>query len=80
MKLLIENWRKFLTENQGEYIGTIDDVGSDLYRITKRYASYGDNLEMFRKGTGVIKSSDRSADDGIIYKNLDYQLRKGLNI
>ena len=45
MKLLLENWRKFLTENQGEYIGTIDDVGSDLYRITKRYASYGDNLE-----------------------------------
>ncbi len=114
MKLLLENWRKFLTEeevlvekcwdgykqagmkkkgtrmvpncvpiggakneameiaeNQGEYIGTIDDVGSDLYRITKRYASYGDNLEMFRNGTGVIKSSDRSADDGIVYKNSD---------
>ena len=71
MKLLIENWRKFLTENQGEYIGTIDDVGSDLYRITKRYTSYGDNLKMFKNGTGVIKSSDRSADDGIIYKNSD---------
>jgi|TARA_R110000772_G_scaffold242667_1_gene355303 hypothetical protein len=71
MKLLLENWRKFLTEEQGEWIGTIDDLGSDLYRITKRYTDYGDNLEMFKKGTGIVKSSDRSADDDEPYLNSD---------
>ena len=60
-----------INENQDEYIGTIYDDYPDHNRTTKRYASYGDNLEMFRNGTVVIKSSDRSADDGIIYKNSD---------
>ena len=71
MKLLIENWRKFLTEEQGEYIGTIDDVGRDLYRISKRYGDKGDNYERFQKGTKVIRSRDRSADDGEAYLNSD---------
>ena len=79
MKLLIENWRKFLTEqtdedyeNHGKWIGTIDDIGSDLYRITRRYADHGDNLEMFKKGTGAILSSAGPADDSEkIYKNID---------
>ena len=71
MKLLIENWRKFLTEEQGQYIGTIDDVGSHLYRISKRYGDKGDNLERFQKGTKVIRSRDRSADDNEPYLNSD---------
>jgi len=71
MKLLFENWRRFLIEQQGAYIGTIDDVGSDLYRITKRYTDYGDNLELFRNGKGIIKSSDKSADDNEPYLNSD---------
>lgn len=71
MKLLIENWRKFLTEEQGEYIGTIDDVGRDLYRISKRYGDKGDNYERFQKGTKVIRSRDRSADDDEPYLNSD---------
>jgi hypothetical protein len=71
MKLLLENWRKFLTEEQGIWIGSIDDVGSDLYRISKRYGDKGDNLERFRKGTKVIRSRDRSADDGTPYLNSD---------
>jgi len=71
MKLLIENWRKFLTENQGEYIGTIDDVGSDLYRISKRYGDKGDNYERFRAGTKVIRSRNTSADDQQPYLNSD---------
>ena len=56
MELIIENWRKFLTEEQGQYIGTIDDVGRDLYRISKRYGDKGDNYERFQKGTKVIRS------------------------
>ena len=71
MKLLIENWRKFLTEEQGQYIGTIDDVGRDLYRISKRYGDKGDNYERFQKGTKVIRSRDRSADDDEAYLNSD---------
>jgi len=71
MKLLIENWRKFLTEEQGQYIGTIDDVGRDLYRISKRYGDKGDNYERFQKGTKVIRSRDRSADDDKPYLNSD---------
>ena len=75
MKILLENWRQYLKEQAdvpggpGDAIGTIRDVGSDLYRISKRYASYGDNLEMIRGDTGMIKSSDRSADDDVIYTN-----------
>jgi|TARA_R100001480_G_scaffold147059_2_gene145875 hypothetical protein len=71
MKLLLENWKRFLTEQQGEYIGTIDDVGSDLYRISKRYGDKGDNLERFRAGTKVIRSRNTSADDQQPYLNSD---------
>jgi hypothetical protein len=71
LELILENWRKFLTEEQGEYIGTIDDVGRDLYRISKRYGDKGDNYERFQKGTKVIRSRDRSADDNEPYLNSD---------
>lgn len=69
MKLLIENWRRFLTENQGEYIGTINDIGSSLFRLSKRYGDKGDNLERFKNGEKLIRSRDKAEDREDYYRN-----------
>jgi len=71
MKRLFENWRRFVKENQGKHIGTIRRVGSDLYRISKRYGNSGDNLERFKAGDKIIRSRESSADDNLPYLNSD---------
>jgi hypothetical protein len=57
MKLITENWRKFLVEEelQGSYIGTIDDLSRTLYRISKH--------------SGTARSSDKPFDRDFKYKN-----------
>ncbi len=74
MELILENWRKFLTEEQGQYIGTIDDVGSNLYRLSKRYGAKGDNLERFKNGSKSIRSRDKSEDRDDYYRNSDGEI------
>tara|TARA_R100000664_G_C2729583_1_gene120506 strand:+ start:566 stop:1084 length:519 start_codon:yes stop_codon:yes gene_type:complete len=61
MKLLIENWRRYLKEQTdvpggpGDAIGTIRDVGSNLYRISRR--------------TGVVQSKNKPSDRDFYYTN-----------
>ncbi len=61
MKKLFENWRGYLTEEEaggpGQYLGTMDDIGSTLYRISKR--------------KGPAYSSNKPADRDWYYKNSD---------
>lgn len=73
MKKLFENWRRFVNESQGQHIGSVRKVGTDLYRISKRYGDSGDNLERFKTGDKVIRSRDSSADDGLPYTNAEGQ-------
>lgn len=64
MKLLFENWRRFLKEQaEAEPLGPAKSLGSFLYRISRRYGRDGsDNYEKFKNGEDVIKSSTRASD------------------
>ena len=61
MKLLIENWRQYLKEQAGapggpgDAIGVIRDVGSNLYRISRR--------------DGVVQSRNKPTDRDYYYTN-----------
>tara|TARA_R110002124_G_scaffold139842_1_gene304030 strand:+ start:394 stop:909 length:516 start_codon:yes stop_codon:yes gene_type:complete len=61
MKILIENWRQYLKEQAdvpggpGDAIGTIRDVGSDLYRISRR--------------EGIVQSKNKPSDRSYYYTN-----------
>jgi hypothetical protein len=61
MKLLMENWRKFLKEEntQGEYLGTGLDYPT-LYRISTH--------------TGKVRSSNKPADRDFYYTNSDGEI------
>lgn len=61
MKLLIENWRQYLKEQTdvpggpGDAVGTIRDVGSNLYRISRR--------------DGIVQSRNKPTDRDYYYTN-----------
>lgn len=71
MKIILENWKRFLKEQDNEYIPVpADTLGPYLYRISKRYGKDGsDFLKKFKDRERVIMSSTKAQDRDQEYRN-----------